>query len=193
VTVDAEHGYAAEPAGVADTVEALAAAGAAGLSIEDFDPAAGAIDPLPAAIERVEAAAHACHGHGMVLTARAENHLYGAGDLDDTITRLVAFRDAGADAVYAPGLGDLADIERVVREVGVPVNVLALPNGPSVAELASIGVRRVSTGGALAWAAYGALVAAGTELLEHGTSTYATRDRMPGAVRAAAFADRPPT
>ena len=190
VNVDAENGYAADPAGVAETVELLAAAGAAGLSIEDFDPVAGAVTPRPEAIERIEAAAEACHGHGIVLTARAENHLYGAGDLDDTIGRLLAYRDAGADAVYAPGLSSVDDIARVVTEVGLPVNVLALPNGPSVGELAAVGVRRVSTGGALAWTAYGALVAGARELLEEGTSTYATTRRMPGSIRAAAFADR---
>lgn len=190
VNVDAENGYAPEPAGVAETVELLAGAGAAGLSIEDFDPVAGAISPLPDAIERIQVAARACHGHGIVLTARAENHLYGAGDLDDTIVRLRAFRDAGADAVYAPGLSSLDDIARVIAEVELPVNVLALPDGPSVGDLASVGVRRVSTGGALAWAAYGALVAGARELLEHGTSTYATTRRLPAAIRAAAFAER---
>lgn len=190
VNVDAENGYADDPAGVADTVERLAGAGAAGLSIEDFSPAAGAVEPMAAAIERIEAAADACHGHGLVLTARAENHLYGAGDLDDTITRLLAYRDAGADAVYAPGLSSVDDIARVVTEVGLPVNVLALPDGPTVAQLASVGVRRVSTGGALAWAAYGAMVAGARELLDEGTSTYATTRRMPGAIRAAAFAER---
>lgn len=190
VNVDAENGYADDPGGVAATVERLAGAGAAGLSIEDFSPTAGAVEPLAAAIERIEVAAHACHGHGLVLTARAENHLYGAGDLDDTISRLLAYRDAGADVVYAPGLSSLDDIGRVVREVGLPVNVLALPTGPSVPELAAIGVRRVSTGGALAWAAYGALAAGARELLEDGTSTYATTTRLPGSIRAAAFAER---
>ena len=84
----------------------------------------------------------------MVLTGRAENHLHGVDDLDDTIARLVAYRDAGADAVYAPGLRDLGQIAAVVEAVGVPVNVLALPGGPTIAELAAVGVRRVSTGGA---------------------------------------------
>ena len=104
----------------------------------------------------------------LVLTARAENHLHGVDDLDDTIARLVAYRDAGADVVYAPGLRDLAAIGRVVEDVGVPVNVLALPVGPSVSELAAAGVRRVSTGGALARAAYGALLAGAAELRDRG-------------------------
>jgi 2-methylisocitrate lyase-like PEP mutase family enzyme len=187
VTVDAEHGYATDPAGVAQTVELLADAGAAGLSIEDFDPVAGAIMPLPQAIERVVAAAEACHGHGLVLTARAENLLHAAGDLDDTITRLLAYQDAGADALYAPGLRTIADVERVVGAVARPVNVLALPDGPSVAALAAAGVRRVSTGGALAWVAYGALEAAATELLARGVTPPAA-GRLTPALRTAAFA-----
>jgi 2-methylisocitrate lyase-like PEP mutase family enzyme len=121
----------------------------------------------------------------MVLTARCENHLYGVGDLDDTIERLRAYRDAGADAVYAPGLVQLADIERLVRDVGAPVNVLAMANGPSVGDLASVGVRRVSTGGALAAAALGALVRAATELLEAGTSRYIDGRIKTGELRAA--------
>ena len=111
----------------------------------------------------------------MVLTGRAENHIRGMTDLDDTIARLVAYREAGADCVYAPGLSTLEQVGAVVDAVRVPVNVLALANGPSVQELASAGVRRVSTGGALARAAYGALLEAAHELLAQGTSTYATR------------------
>ena len=98
--------------------------------------------------------------------------MYGIDDLDDTIARLRAYRDAGADVVYAPGLVDVEAIARVVRDVGIPVNVLARPNGPSVPQLEAVGVRRVSTGGALAFAAYGALAAAVRELLSSGTSTY---------------------
>jgi 2-methylisocitrate lyase-like PEP mutase family enzyme len=111
----------------------------------------------------------------MVLTARAENHLHGIDDLDDTIARLVAYRDAGADCVYAPWLGDLDEIAAVVQVVGVPVNVLAVPGGPTIAELASVGVRRVSTGSLLAAAAYGALAEGARELLSEGTSSYAER------------------
>jgi 2-methylisocitrate lyase-like PEP mutase family enzyme len=186
VNVDAERGYAPDPAGVARTVELLADAGASGVSIEDFDPAAGAVEPVEVAAERIAAAAEACGRHGIVLTGRAENHLYGVGDLDDTITRLTAYRAAGAACVYAPGLTDLADIARVVAETGAPVNVLALRRGPSVAELAGAGVRRVSTGGALAWAAYGALVRAAGELRDAGTSTYLD-DALGRDLRAAAF------
>ena len=118
------------------------------------------------------AAAEAAGEHGIVLTARAENHLYGLGDLDDTITRLRAYRDAGADVLYAPGLVTGDEIKRVVDEVGAPINVLAMRRTPSVPALAGLGVRRVSTGGGLAQAAYGALAAAARELQNAGTSTY---------------------
>jgi 2-methylisocitrate lyase-like PEP mutase family enzyme len=108
----------------------------------------------------------------MVLTARAENHLHGVDDLDDTISRLLAYRAAGADVVYAPGLKDLGQIRAVVEAVELPVNVLALRGGPRVSELASVGVRRVSTGSLPAVAAYGVLKTAAAELLNDGTSTY---------------------
>ena len=135
LNVDSERCFPDEPGGVAETVRLLADAGAAGCSIEDFDPATGEIEPLEVAAERVAIAAE--RPAPLVLTARAENHLHGVDDLDDTIARLVAYRDAGADVVYAPGLADLDAISRLVEEVGVPVNVLALPNGPTVAELGS--------------------------------------------------------
>jgi 2-methylisocitrate lyase-like PEP mutase family enzyme len=172
VNIDSERCFADDPADVAQTVDLIARAGAAGCSIEDFDPVSGAIDPLEIAVERVAAASGAAARHGLVLTARAENHLHGIDDLDDTIRRLCAYRDAGAEVVYAPGLVSPGDIRRVVEAVRVPVNVLALRDGPSVAELAALGVRRVSTGGALARAAFGAALAAATQLRETGTSTY---------------------
>jgi 2-methylisocitrate lyase-like PEP mutase family enzyme len=173
LSVDAERCFTADPAGVGDTVRLIAETGAAGCSIEDYDPATGTIDAIEVATERIAAAVEAAHAHRLVLTARAEHHLYGVDELDATITRLAAYRDAGADVVYAPGLVNLDDIARLVREVGAPLNVLARPDGPSVPELASVGVRRVSTGGALARAAYGRLVSAARELLDIGTSTYA--------------------
>jgi 2-methylisocitrate lyase-like PEP mutase family enzyme len=175
VSVDAERCFADDPAGVARTVELIAAAGAAGCSIEDYDPASDSIDALDVATERVAAAVEAAHRHGMVLTARAENHLHGIDDLDDTVERLRAYRGVGADCVYAPGLVDPADIERVVNAVEAPVNVLAMRRGPSVPELTTLGVRRVSTGGGLARVAYGALLAAAREL--QGTGTYEYLDR----------------
>ena len=164
VSVDAERCFADDPSGVAETVELIAAAGAAGCSIEDYDPATDSIDAIDVATERVAAASEAAREHDMVLTARAENHLHGIFDLADTIERLLAYRAAGAECLYAPGLVDRGQIEQLVKAVDAPVNVLAMRAGPSVPELAALGVRRVSTGGALARVAYGALIAAAREL-----------------------------
>jgi 2-methylisocitrate lyase-like PEP mutase family enzyme len=165
ISVDAERGFADDPAGVAETYRLIGGTGAAGASIEDYDPSAGRIVDLAEAIGRVGAAAEAAHSAGMVLTARAEQHLYDQDvDLEDTIARLVAFRDAGADVVYAPGLRALADIERVVKGVGVPVNVLRMPGTPPLADLAGVGVRRISTGGALARVAHAAAAEAAEAL-----------------------------
>jgi 2-methylisocitrate lyase-like PEP mutase family enzyme len=172
VSVDAERCFADDPAGVARTVELIAAAGAAGCSIEDYDPATRSIDAIDVATERVVAASEAARKHGLVLTARAENHMYGIDDLADTIDRLLAYRAAGADVVYAPGLVEPDQIERLVNAVEAPVNVLAMRAGPSVSELATLGVRRVSTGGGLARVAYGALIAAARELQTTGTHGY---------------------
>jgi 2-methylisocitrate lyase-like PEP mutase family enzyme len=102
----------------------------------------------------VAEAAAACADHGLVLTAPCENLLYAAGDLDGTIIRLIAHREAGAEVLYPPGLVEAADITRVVTEVGAPVNVLAFPGSPPIDQLAGLGVRRVSTGGALQTNAY---------------------------------------
>lgn len=183
LNVDSENCFPDEPGGVAETVRLLAAAGAAGCSIEDYDPIGDRIVDAGVAVARVAEAADA--GADVVVTARCENLLHGRMDLDDTIARLVAYRDAGADVVYAPGLRDLGDVARVVEAVAVPVNVLLFPDGPSVAELESVGVRRVSTGGLLAWAAYGALVRGARELLERGTSTYGRERVAPDELRQA--------
>jgi 2-methylisocitrate lyase-like PEP mutase family enzyme len=183
LNVDSERCFPDDPGGVAQTAVLLAEAGAAGFSIEDYDPARDAIDDVEVAAERVHVAAEA--KGDLVLTGRAENHLHGVEDLDDTIARLLAYCDAGADVVYAPGLADLDQIAAVVEAVGVPVNVLALPSGPSISELASVGVRRVSTGGALARAAYGTLLEAAQELLEQGTSRYAEHGAPRDALQSA--------
>jgi 2-methylisocitrate lyase-like PEP mutase family enzyme len=174
VSVDSEAGYSDDADGLAQTVEHLAAAGASGVSIEDYLSKRGLL-VLDEAAERVATFVQAAHSYGLTVTARAENHLYGIEDLDDTISRLMAYRDAGADVLYAPGLTEVADIARVVSEVEAPVNVLLVPGGPTVAELGEVGVRRVSTGGALAFVAYGALADAGRELRERGTSGYMGR------------------
>jgi 2-methylisocitrate lyase-like PEP mutase family enzyme len=165
ISVDAEDCYADGPDGIAETVRRLADAGAAGLSIEDWDADARAVRELDDAIARVSAAVEAAReAGGLVVTARAEGALYGTQDLDEIIDRLIAYREVGADVLYAPGLTDAVQIARVVAETGAPVNVLALPGGPTVAELIVLGVRRVSTGGGLAWIAYGAAVAAARDL-----------------------------
>ncbi|MDX6591361.1 MAG: hypothetical protein QOJ13_557 [Gaiellales bacterium] len=186
LSVDSERCYGDDPAGVAETVSLLAEAGAAGCSIEDYDPVTGRIDDIGLATERVAAAADAAHRGDLVLTARAESHLYGGTDLEDTIARLQSYRAAGADVVYAPGLAGADQIAAVVDAVDAPVNVLALPAGPSVGDLGELGVRRVSTGGALASAAYGAMVAGARELLSAGSSGY-VRGGLSKEDRAAAF------
>lgn len=175
VSADLERGFADDPEGVAATVRAVAEAGAAGGSIEDFTGRPDTpIYDLGLARERMAAAAEAAHGDGvdLVLTGRAENHLHGVDDLDDTIRRLQAYQEAGADVLYAPGLTTLEQVRAVVSSVDRPVNVLLVPGGPSVPELAEVGVRRVSVGGAFAFAALGAAVEAARELLEHGTTGY---------------------
>jgi 2-methylisocitrate lyase-like PEP mutase family enzyme len=175
LNVDSERCYPDDPGGVPGTVELLAEAGAAGFSIEDYNPDTGSMDDVAAAVERVAEAAEASHRHEqpLVLTGRAENHIRGVDDLDDTIVRLIAYRDAGADVVYAPGLTDLDQIARVVEAVRIPLNVLALPSAPSLGDLAAVGVRRISTGSLLAGVAYGALLEGAHELREEGTSRYA--------------------
>ena len=177
VSADLENGFADDPAGVADTVERAIAAGLAGCSVEDFTRHRDApIYDAAAAAERVTAAAEAAHGTAvhLVLTARAENYLHGRADLADTIARLQSFQEAGADVLYAPGLNDVNDIRSLVTSVDRPVNVLALPGGPTVAELSAAGVARVSVGGAFAYAALGAVVDAARELREEGTYGYWT-------------------
>ena len=187
LNADSERCFGDDPAGVEDTVERIGRAGAAGCSIEDWNPETGAIDPLEVATERVQAAAAGTARHGVVLTARCENHLHGFDDLDDTIRRLVAYRDAGAEVVYAPGLIDLGQIRRIVVEVGVPVNVLLRPGGPTVAQLGDVGVRRISVGGTLARIALGALADAARHLLADGQ--YAPDEpALDGRLAAKAFA-----
>lgn len=167
VTADLVNGFADDPDEVARTVTAAISIGLAGCSIEDFTGTEQApIYDLGLAVERVAAAADAAHGgeQRLVLTARAENYLHGAPDLADTISRLQAFQEAGADVLYAPGLVTPADIRAVVTSVDRPVNVLLLAAGPAITELAELGVSRISVGGSLAYAALGALADAGREL-----------------------------
>lgn len=178
VSADLENGFADDPEGVAETLRLARDAGLAGASIEDYSGRRDApFYDIELASERIVAAAEAAHGGParLVLTARAENHLRGVTDLADTIARLQAYQEAGADVLYAPGLSDPEDIRQVVSSVDLPVNVLAWPGAPSVAELAAIGVRRISVGGAFAYAALGAVVEAARELIDEGTYGYLTQ------------------
>ena len=168
LSVDLENGYGADPWHAAVAVTRAAEAGAVGGSIEDWDPA-GHLYELPHAVERVAAAVEAAHGPGwpFTLTARAENHLRGNPDLDDTITRLRAFEEAGADVLYAPGLHTVEEMRAVCDAVSKPVNVLARPS-LSLAEIVDAGAQRISVGGALTWAAVNAFAAAATEIRDRG-------------------------
>ncbi len=190
VSADLENCYADDPAGVAQTIRLAIGAGLAGCSIEDYSSRAD--DPIcdrSLAAERVAAAAEVAHGGPvhLVLTARAENYLRGNPDLGDTIARLQSYQEAGADVLYAPGIIKLEDLRHVVSSVDLPVNVLALPGAPTVAELAEIGVRRISVGGAFAFVALGALTHAARELREHGTYGYWELARPGSAAARAAF------
>jgi 2-methylisocitrate lyase-like PEP mutase family enzyme len=176
VSGDLENGFGESPDAAAETVRGAVAAGLAGCSIEDFGD--GTIYPIPLAAERVRAAAEAAHGADpLVLTARAENHIRGRDDLADTIVRLQAYQEAGADVLYAPGLSSLADIRSIVASVDRPVNVLTMPGVPTVPELAAAGVARISVGAAFAFAALGALVEAARELREQGSYSFLAGSR----------------
>ncbi len=156
INVDSERLYPDDPGGVTRCVELLASAGAAGCSVEDWNPATEAVDSIDRATDAVQEAVAACKDAGLVLTARAENHLYGIDDLDDTVARLRSFETAGADVVYAPGLRAVEEIELVLSEVSVPLNVLGIAGTPDVETLRSLGVGRVSTGSLLHSAAMAA-------------------------------------
>ncbi len=175
LNVDSERLFADDPGGIEQTVRLLADAGAAGCSIEDYDPVSGAIDSIEQATEAVARAVAACAEHGLVLTARAENHLYRSDPdlLADTIIRLQAYEAAGAEVLYAPGLTTAADIAAIVSAVKQPINVLAMPSSPSVPELEALGVRRVSIGSSMYNTTVKALKTAVNEMIEHGTSLYA--------------------
>ena len=173
VNADFEGGFATNPADVAANVARATATGIAGLSIEDStgDEARPLIE-FPLAVERICAARQAIDesGTGVVLTARSEGFIVGRPDLAETIRRLTAFAAAGADCLYAPGIRSVSDIAAVVRAVAPkPVNVLVGSDFTTVTELSALGVRRISVGGALARAAYGAFLDAAREIAEHGT------------------------
>jgi 2-methylisocitrate lyase-like PEP mutase family enzyme len=175
VNGDFEGGFAVAPEGVAANFAKAAATGVAGLSIEDSTVDGG--EPLfdfSLAVERVRAAREGAPG--VLLTGRCEAYLVGRPDLDETIRRLTAYAEAGADCLYAPGLRTLDDIRAVVEAVAPkPVNVLVGSDFTNVGEMAALGVRRISVGGALARAAWGGFLAAATEIAEKGTFTALTK------------------
>jgi 2-methylisocitrate lyase-like PEP mutase family enzyme len=168
VSVDLENGYGADPESAALAITRAAEAGAVGGSIEDYDPG-GPLYERQHAVERVAAAAEAARGLGFpfTLTARAENHIRGNPDLEDTIARLQAFENAGADVLYAPGLRTAEEIGAVCQALSKPVNVLALP-GLSLGEITSAGAQRVSVGGGLTWVAVSAMASAATAIRDDG-------------------------
>ncbi len=171
VSADLEDCFAADGAGVAETVRLALHAGLSGCSIEDWNPREQRLYDITEAAERVGVAAEAAHASDvhLVLTARAESYLRGAPDLNDTIARLQAYQAAGADVLYAPGLDRHEDLRAMLASVDLPVNVLARPGTPPVGELAEMGVKRISVGGGFAFAAYGAALQAARELMSDGT------------------------
>jgi 2-methylisocitrate lyase-like PEP mutase family enzyme len=189
LSADLESCFADDPEGVARTIAEAVDGGVAGCSVEDFTgQAEDPIYDIGLATARVEAAAAAAHDGPVrvVLTARAENYIHGRLDLADTIARMQAYQEAGADVLFAPRLDDPGELRQLMAAVDLPVSVLAAPGAPNVAELAVLGVSRISVGGAFAVAAYGALVNAARELREQGTYGYWELTKTGGrAVRAA--------
>ena len=173
INADFEGGFAVEPGDVARNVTAATTTGVAGLSVEDWTGDAQApLFDFTLSVERVRAARAAidASGTGVVLTARSEGFIVGRPDLDETVRRLVAFAEAGADCLYAPGIRSPHEIATVVKAVAPkPVNVLVGGDFTTVAKLADLGVRRISVGGALARAAWGSFLDAAREIASHGT------------------------
>ncbi|MGH3471511.1 MAG: isocitrate lyase/PEP mutase family protein [Nocardioidaceae bacterium] len=190
VSADLENGFGDDPEAVADTMSEAIAAGLAGASVEDYSGRAESpIYDAGLARERVAAAVESAHGGPvkLVVTARAENYLHGNPDLADTIARLQSFQAAGADVLYAPGISDLDDMHSLVSSVDLPVNALALPGLGSVGHLAAVGVRRISVGGSIAFAALGAVVEASRELIDEGTFGFLAHAGEGSAAARAAF------
>jgi 2-methylisocitrate lyase-like PEP mutase family enzyme len=193
VNGDFENCFADDPACVAETVRLARDAGIAGCSVEDWSGTELYARSLAA--ERVTAAAEAAHSGPtrLVLTARAENHMHRRHELDDTIQRLLAYQEAGADVLYAPGLRDIDQVRAVLDAVDRPLNVLVWRGLPPISELGEIGVSRVSVGSTFTFAAYGALLDAARELRESGTYDFlegARRGFFEGAREA--FGETPP-
>ena len=194
VSADLENGFGGHPEEVAETIRRAIETGLAGCSVEDWDPTNQELYAPEVAADRVTAAAEAAHGGGrrIVLTARADGHFHGRrdpDDLDDTIRRLQAYENAGADVLYAPGVNSVEGIRRILDAVSRPVNVLAMADAPPVRRLAELGVARVSTGSGFYWAAMGGLAAAAEELRDRGTYAFWAPAGAGRAAAATAFAD----
>jgi len=178
VSADLEAGFGDAPEEVAETIARASATPLAGCSIEDWSGGEKPrIYPRELAVARIRAAVETARRADapLVLTARCENHIRGNPDLADTIARLQAYQEAGADVLYAPGLRDLGEIRSLCGAVDRPVNALIVPEGPTVRELFEAGAARVSVGGAIAIAASAAALEAGRELLTKGTHTFWSR------------------
>jgi 2-methylisocitrate lyase-like PEP mutase family enzyme len=193
VSADLENGFGEQPAAVAKTIELAVGAGLAGCSVEDYNRRADTIYEPVLAAERVRAAAEAAHAGPvrLVLTARAENHIHGRDDLADTIARLQSFQEAGADVLFAPGVVRPEGIRQLVASVDRPINVLVVQGAPPIADLAALGVRRVSVGGAFAFVALGSVLEAARELRDNGTYGYWEIARPGVAAARAAFRSSP--
>jgi len=175
VSGDLENGFGDTPETVAETIRLAAAVGLVGCSIEDSTGLAEEpVYELEQAVERIKAAVAAVRAlpFPFTLTARAENFLFERPDLKDTVRRLQAFQEVGANVLYAPGLSTREEIAAVIRSVERPVNVLAVA-GLSLNDLSAMGAKRVSVGSALSRAAYGGLMRAAQEMRERGTFTFA--------------------
>jgi 2-methylisocitrate lyase-like PEP mutase family enzyme len=177
VTADIENGFAADPAGVAETIRAVVAAGGVGVNLEDvsYGDDGPTLNPIPEQVERIRAAREAADATGvpLYLNARTDIYLLGIGApetrLAASLERAAAYREAGADGIFVPGTTDPDTVAALVKGIAAPLNILAGPGAPTIAELAALGVARVSIGSKLTAAAYGAARRAAEELLGAGT------------------------
>jgi len=172
INADLENGFGSDPKDAAETIFQALSADLAGASIEDFGD--GAIYPRELAVDRIRAAVEANQSSEspLMLTARAENFIRGNPDLADSIERLQAYQEAGADVLYAPGLTSIDDIRSLVAAVDRPLNILLMPGGPTIPELFEAGATRVSTGSAISMAAQSAIIEAARELQGPGTQNF---------------------
>ncbi|MFI5889078.1 isocitrate lyase/phosphoenolpyruvate mutase family protein [Actinoplanes sp. NPDC051513] len=168
VTADIESGFGDDPAGVAETIRGVVAAGAAGVNLED------SVRPVGEMVARLVAAREAAPREDLFINARIDNYLRGKADLADTVARAEAYLEAGADGIFVPGAVDPELIGELVAKISAPLNILVWPGAPTVAELAALGVARVSLGSGVAQAAYALMRKAVQEALTSGTYTSIT-------------------